>query len=119
VAAEQTSSFSTVVAAPFSGDRDSDLIVATTAPRTANTNEVIEFVIVVTNKGPASISGLSLQVWHPEGTSYISAESTSGRCGIETGGTCGPSSELRTRMTPAGVRSLSDRAGTAARKTGR
>jgi hypothetical protein len=61
----------------ISGEHRADLSVQTTAPLVTSTGQFVDFVSVVTNTGPAAVSGFRLTIPHTPGTSFVSATTNS------------------------------------------
>lgn len=71
---------SDLVAAFATGDPRADLTVQTTAPGSASSADLIDFVTTVRNTGPAAIDGFIVEIPRTPGTVFLSASSTSGQC---------------------------------------
>jgi uncharacterized repeat protein (TIGR01451 family) len=56
----------------ITGETRADLSVRTTGPSTASTGQVVEFVSVVTNTGPAAVQSFRVTIPHTPGTSLVS-----------------------------------------------
>jgi hypothetical protein len=69
------------VTAFVTGETLADLRVQTTAPAGAIFNEIVDFVTVATNAGPAAVDGFLVNIPHIPGTISVSITTTSGYCG--------------------------------------
>src|SRR5207247_2774609 len=76
----EVSRLSDFVAAFISGEQRVDLSVRTMAPETAAPGQVMSFVTVVTNNGPAAIARFVVDIPRTTGTLFVDATTTSGAC---------------------------------------
>jgi uncharacterized repeat protein (TIGR01451 family) len=77
----EVSSLSDVVPALVTGETRADLrVVQTVAPSGAVANQVIDFVTIVTNAGPAAVENFKLSIPRTPGTIFVSATNTAGTC---------------------------------------
>jgi hypothetical protein len=68
------------VTAFVTGETHADLRVQTTAPAGAIFNQVVDFVTVVTNAGPAAVDGFLVKIPYIPGTIIVSTTASSGYC---------------------------------------
>jgi hypothetical protein len=85
----EVSRLSDVVPALVTGETRADLRVQTVAPAGAIVNQVIDFVTIVTNAGPAAVEYFKVSIPNIPGATFLSATSTSGTCSrTSTGEDC-------------------------------
>jgi hypothetical protein len=68
------------VTAFVTGETYADLRVQTTAPAGAIFNQVVDFVTIATNAGPAAVDGFMVKIPYTPGTVVVSTTTTSGYC---------------------------------------
>jgi hypothetical protein len=76
----EVSAASAVVPAVVTNEKDVDLAVRVSAPEVAISGSEVVVITTVTNNGPGAIYGFKLSIPGTTGTTYVSAQTTSGEC---------------------------------------